>query len=325
MPNRSSWTVGRDYNAGKIAHAVCVSHDKLDNLAIRDESFLLLILTEGSASFQVGEKCVNAQAPCFVCFDESSNPVLLHKRKLRCRSIYFHPQFLNMNMSFELIRTGFYGDIAHIHDMFLLRPFLDRRYVVPIAAPYLDKVTSSFDDMHKELSGQRDWYWSCRGRSYFMEIIISLERLYGLMERWELIAGDGRHAAVENERLKQALLFIESHYANPLTLSDIVQAAESNHTTLSLLFSREIGLSPMEYLWRYRIGIAKKQLAFTEIPQKDIATRCGYKTVPHFSRMFREHTGLTPAAFRCEAVKARKAEMAHIHLSIAKSAIQVHG
>ena len=318
MHNRPPWTIGRDYNAGKIAHAVCVPHDKLDHLSIRGESFLLLLMTEGSASFQVGEEYIDAQAPCFVCFDESTNPVLVHKRKLQCRSVFFHPQFLNVNMSFDLIRTGFYGDLAHTHDMFLLRPFLDHRYVVPIAAPYLDKVITAFDEMHVELRDQRDWYWSCRGRSYFMEIIISLERLYGLMERGELIAGDGRHAAVENERLKRALLFIESHYADPLTLSDMVQAAESNHTTLSLLFAREIGLSPMEYLWRYRIGIAKKQLAFTEIPQKDIAARCGFKTVPHFSRLFREHTGFTPAAFRRDAVKSRITEMARIPYAIAE-------
>lgn len=323
MPNRPPWIIGRNYNVGKIAQAACVPNDKLDKINIQGESFLLLLITEGSASFQVGEEYIEAQAPCFVCFDESADPVLLHKRKLRCRSIYFHPQFLNVNMSFELIRTGFYGDIAHTHDMFLLRPFLDHRYIVPIAAPYLDKVTAAFDDMHAELKDQRDWYWSCRSRSYFMEIIISLERLYGLMERGDLIA-EGRSSTVKDDRVKRALLFIESHYAKPLTLSDIVQAAESNHTTLSLLFSREIGLSPMEYLWRYRIGIAKKLLAFTEIPQKDISARCGFKTVPHFSRMFREHTGLTPAEFRCNAVKARKEEMAHIPLTALKPIVQDH-
>jgi len=176
-------TVGRDYNAGKIAHVVCAPNDKLGDITIQNDCFLLLIITEGSASFRVGINHVIAQAPCFVCFDETENPILLSKKKLRCRAIYFHPQFLNINMSFELIRTGFYGDIAHTHDMFLLRPFLEHHYVVPIAAPYLDKVTSLFDEMHAELLDQRDWYWSCRGRSYFMEIVISLERLYGLMER----------------------------------------------------------------------------------------------------------------------------------------------
>lgn len=302
-------TVGRDYNAGKIAHVVCAPNDKLGDITIQNDCFLLLIITEGSASFRVGINHVIAQAPCFVCFDETENPILLSKKKLRCRAIYFHPQFLNINMSFELIRTGFYGDIAHTHDMFLLRPFLEHHYVVPIAAPYLDKVTSLFDEMHAELLDQRDWYWSCRGRSYFMEIVISLERLYGLMERGELLAGETKHVVVENERLKRALMFIESHFADPLTLGDIVQAAESNHTTLTALFAQELGLSPMEYLWRYRIGIAKKHLAFTEIPQKDIANRCGFKTVPHFSRMFREQTSKTPAAFRRNAIAARREQL----------------
>lgn len=35
--------------------------------------------------------------------------------------------------------------------------------------------------MRRELTEQRDWYRSCRGRSYFMEIIIALERMFGLV------------------------------------------------------------------------------------------------------------------------------------------------
>ena len=111
----SGWqhqTVGRNYNAGKIAHVVCVPNDKLGDTIIQNDCFLLLIITEGSASFRVGIDHVTAQAPCFVCFDETENPILISKKKLRCRAIYFHPQFLNINMSFEVIRTGFYGDIA---------------------------------------------------------------------------------------------------------------------------------------------------------------------------------------------------------------------
>ena len=63
----------------------------------------------------------------------------------------------------------------------LLRPLTDKAYVVPIAEAQLEKITQAAGFMQEELQNKRDLYWSCRGRSYFMEIIIALERMYGLI------------------------------------------------------------------------------------------------------------------------------------------------
>ena len=66
-------------------------------------------------------------------------------------------------------------------------------------------------------------------------------------------------------------------------------------------------MTPMAYLWSYRLRVAKKHLAFTSLPVKDIALRCGFKTVQHFCRKFEATNGLTPTAYRNQALKARRA------------------
>lgn len=302
-------TIGREYNTGKIAQVECISNDTLKSMNIKDQCYLLLILTEGTATFRVSEKEFTAIAPCFVCFDESENPVLVKKRKLKCQSIYFHPQFLNVNMTFSLIKSNFYGDIAHTHDMFLLKPFTEKNYIVPITEQYLDKLNDSFIEMKNELLNQQDWYWSCRARSYFMEIMIALERLYGLIGRGDLVICEDSRAKIKDERLKRAIIFIESHYSDKITLSQIVARAGINQTTLTELFKHEIGTTPMEYLWHHRVRVAKKHLAFTEVPIKDISARCGFKTVQHFSRIFKEQTDKTPAQYRKEAVEERRKKL----------------
>lgn len=302
-------TIGREYNTGKIAQVECISNDTLKSMNIKDQCYLLLILTEGTATFCVPEKEFTAIAPCFVCFDESENPVLVKKRKLKCQSIYFHPQFLNVNMTFSLIKSNFYGDIAHTHDMFLLKPFTEKNYIVPITEQYLDKLNDSFIEMKNELLNQQDWYWSCRARSYFMEIMIALERLYGLIGRGDLVICEDSRAKIKDERLKRAIIFIESHYSDKITLSQIVAKAGINQTTLTELFKHEIGTTPMEYLWHHRIRVAKKHLAFTEVPIKNISARCGFKTVQHFSRIFKEQTDKTPAQYRKEAVEERRKKL----------------
>ena len=302
-------TVGRKYNEGKIAKIECVRNDRLRNIDIKDKCFLLIILTAGKLEFNVENERLYAAAPAFICFDETADPVLISKQKAQYTCIYFHPEFLNVNMSFEMLCKKDYGDIASTHDLFLLKPFTDKAYVVPIAETQLEKIVQAADCLQTELENQRDWYWSCRGRSYFMEIIIALERMYGLIGYGVTHQKSDNTPIVKNAKLRDAVLYIESRFDESITLPDIAKAAGMNHTTLTALMKEELGLTAIEYLMKYRITVAEKQLEFTSVPIKDIANMTGFKTVQHFSRVFKSHTGTTPAEFRKSAVQKRKEEI----------------
>lgn len=302
-------TVGRKYSEGKVAFAECVKNGLLEGIDIKNQCFLLILLTNGRLTFTVGGKRITAAAPAFLCFDESENPVFASKGRAQYTCIYFHPQFLNINMTFTLLRSDRYTDIASTHDMFLLKPFIDKVYCIPICETQLEKIVRAADSMQKELAEQRDWYWSCRSRSYFMEIMIALERLYGLIDSETGHPKVDNSPTLENPRLRDAVLYIEGHYSENIRLSDISASACINHTTLTALMKKALGCTAIEYLTNYRIGVAKKQLAFTDVPIKEIAAMTGFKTVPHFSRIFKEHTDTTPAAFRKTAVQKRKDEI----------------
>jgi len=299
-------TVGRKYNEGKVAKIECTQNDRLQNTHIKNNCFLLIILTAGKLEFKVENEQFCTAAPAFICFDETQNPVLISKRKAQYTCIYFHPEFLNVNMSFEMLRKKEYVDIASTHDLFLLKPFTNKAYVVPIAEAQLEKITQAARDMQEELKNQRDWYWSCRGRSYFMEIIIALERMYGLIGYGVTHQKSDNTPIVKNAKLRDAVLYIESRFDESITLPDIAKAAGMNHTTLTALMKEELGLTAIEYLMKYRITVAEKQLEFTSVPIKDIANMTGFKTVQHFSRVFKSQTGATPAEFRKSTVQKRK-------------------
>ena len=302
-------TVGRKYNEGKVAKIECVRNDRLQNIDIKDKCFLLIILTAGKLEFKVENEQFYTAAPAFICFDETQNPVLISKRKAQYTCIYFHPEFLNVNISFELLRKKDYGDIASTHDLFLLKPFIDKAYVVPIAEAQLEKIMQSAGYMQEELKNQRDWYWSCRGRSYFMEIIIALERMYGLIGYGVTHQKSDNTPIIKNAKLRDAVLYIESRFDESITLPDIAKAAGMNHTTLTALMKEELGLTAIEYLMKYRVTVAEKQLEFTSVPIKDIANMTGFKTVQHFSRVFKSQIGATPAEFRKNAVQKRKEDL----------------
>ncbi len=261
----------------KLVPAICIKNDKLGDISIKGSCFWLGIITEGSALFEINGRTVNAAAPCFICFDETALPLLVKKRGLKCDSVYFDPTFINRNMTFELIHARNYSDTASLHDFFLLSPFTDKsNYVFPIHYECVGSVQKAFCGMEQEFLRQPDWYWSCRSRSYFIELLIILERSYGVFFHRDAVSNSDD---IVSARLQKAVLFIESHYQDPLTLHDIAAAAATNHTTLTALFKKEFGKTPIEYLWKHRSAVARKQLEFTSLPLKDIAYRCGFKTV----------------------------------------------
>ena len=296
-------TFGLKYNTGKIAPVQCVKNDTLKDLNIKDTCFVLMLMYEGMAHFEVHGKTFEAMAPCFVCFDESESPKLLKKRGLKCDSVYFSPTFLNVNMTFSRIHSGNYEQLAEIHDLFLLKPFTDpKRYVVPIFDECLGNMQRLFALLEDELREQPDWYWSCRSRSYFMEIILLLERTYGWVGQNNSVE---RANKILNPYLKNAVIYIENHYRNVLTLDDLVKAASLNRSSLTKLFKDELEMTPIEYLWHHRMNVAKKLLEYTNLPVKDIVNRCGFKTVQHFSRRFEERFGCNPTTFRADVVSKR--------------------
>ena len=302
-------TVGRRYNEGKVAFVECAQNADLNSINIKDKCFLLIILIKGKLEFKIGEDAITATSPAFLCFDETENPKLISKSKAEYTCIYFHPKFLNINMSFEMLRSKNYGDIATTHDMFMLKPFTQKSHVIPIAETQAEKIEQSAYYMSEELTEQRDFYWSCRGRSYFMEIIIALERMYGLIGYGMTHQKSDNTPIIKNPKLRDAVLYIEGHYGRNLTLTDISVNAGINHTTLTALMKEELGCTAIEYLMKYRITVSKKQLAFTDVPIKDVANMVGFKTVQHFNRIFKEITGTTPAEFRKSAVQKRKDEI----------------
>jgi transcriptional regulator GlxA family with amidase domain len=54
----------------------------------------------------------------------------------------------------------------------------------------------------------------------------------------------------------------------------------------------------MAYLWQRRVATGVDLLANTGLPVGEIATRTGFKSVYHFSRRVKEHTGAPPTEVR---------------------------
>jgi len=101
--------------------------------------------------------------------------------------------------------------------------------------------------------------------------------------------------------LVQALRYIESRYAEPITLDDLARHSGYASATLSRKFRQGVGMPPIEYLIRLRLRHACVLLERTDLPVTAVAGRVGFADGHYFSARFRQELRLTPTQFRALA------------------------
>jgi AraC-like DNA-binding protein/DNA-binding response OmpR family regulator len=98
--------------------------------------------------------------------------------------------------------------------------------------------------------------------------------------------------------VKRAVSYLHQNYAHSFSRWEIASAIGVSEDYLCRVFSRELGLTPWDYLNRYRILQAKVLLLNTTENIGNIARQVGFKDQAYFSRVFHKLTGFSPQAFR---------------------------
>lgn len=103
-----------------------------------------------------------------------------------------------------------------------------------------------------------------------------------------------------NQLIRMAILHIENHYSEKLSLNSIADQIHISPVYLSNLFTKVVGKSITEYLQRLRVQHAKRFLLATDLSVSEIAQKVGYSDVKYFVKIFKRLTGLTPSCFRTQ-------------------------
>jgi AraC family transcriptional regulator len=98
--------------------------------------------------------------------------------------------------------------------------------------------------------------------------------------------------------VNQAMRYATEHLSDAITLDDLAQAANLSVRSLRERFADELQTSPMEYVRSLRLRQAEVLLRRTELPASEVGQQCGFYDQTHFCRVFRQHSGMTPTAFR---------------------------
>lgn len=98
--------------------------------------------------------------------------------------------------------------------------------------------------------------------------------------------------------IEEAIQYIESHYSEPIGLEQVSEIVGFNPSYFSTLFKKETGKNFLEYLTALRVTHGKEWLSDHKLSVSEVAEKCGYLDVKHFSKQFKKYTGLTPAKYR---------------------------
>ena len=99
-------------------------------------------------------------------------------------------------------------------------------------------------------------------------------------------------------KLAQVFQFIEAHYQQPISLSDVAQAAGYSPAYLTNLVQTETGRTVKRWIIDRRMAQARWLLANTNQPVNQIASAVGYGDGSYFTRQFRQIHEMSPQAWR---------------------------
>ncbi|GAE28740.1 AraC family transcriptional regulator [Alkalihalobacillus hemicellulosilyticus] len=106
------------------------------------------------------------------------------------------------------------------------------------------------------------------------------------------------HSNEQTNMVHDAIRYFQLNYNKSITLTDMANRYGVSQGFFSSQFRYYNGLSPIDYLIKFRIKKAKELLSFTHHSVLDIAKTIGYADVYYFSRLFKKHTGMSPSVYR---------------------------
>jgi len=134
----------------------------------------------------------------------------------------------------------------------------------------------------------------------FYNLADALIELRGDTQR-ETRSFPGLRAATREEmyrRLYRARDFLYSCYAQRLTVVDAANIAAVSHFHFQRMFKSAFGISPMQFLQRRRLEVARDLLASTDDDVTSICLSVGFESLGSFSALFKRRFGVPPSQIR---------------------------
>jgi AraC-like DNA-binding protein len=113
----------------------------------------------------------------------------------------------------------------------------------------------------------------------------------------EMLEKSYKHMASSN-RLAFIVEFIQNNICEKFTLEQLSDKACMSKAHFSRTFKLELGLSPMDYILKERLKLARQYLQLGRYQVQEVCFMSGFNNITYFIRAFKNEFGVTPKVFQ---------------------------
>jgi AraC-like DNA-binding protein len=103
--------------------------------------------------------------------------------------------------------------------------------------------------------------------------------------------------ALSDKQMSAAITSMHDDPAHDWTVEELGQRAGMSRSTFALRFKETVGVSPMDYLTRWRMLLAEDRMANTSDSISEIAQSLGYESASAFTKAFKKIMGCSPRQY----------------------------
>ncbi len=108
-----------------------------------------------------------------------------------------------------------------------------------------------------------------------------------------------------DDRIRRAQEQLHQTFSEPCNVENLAQDCGMSTRNFSRRFKQATGDSPLEYLHKLRIDCAKHLLESDFKSVQEVCFEVGYEDQPHFRKLFKRHTGLSPTEYKARFARNR--------------------
>ncbi|MEL7000291.1 MAG: AraC family transcriptional regulator [Pseudomonadota bacterium] len=131
----------------------------------------------------------------------------------------------------------------------------------------------------------------------FMTLLGTLDRLAG-EDTTRKAKSTG--SSMDPARLARVTDYVDANLERTIVIRELADIAGMSPFHFSRCFRAATNTSPHRFVIARRVDLGKRLLADPGLPLAQIAFACGFSNQSHFTKVFKEHVGVTPGTYRAE-------------------------
>jgi AraC family transcriptional regulator, transcriptional activator of pobA len=253
----------------------------------RHEAFLqILHLTAGTVQLQIEDSRSEVQAPCLIVIPAG------HVHGFRFSKNIDGPVVTASQKALESVAAAVMPELLTT---------LRKPWVLPLQDDmrYSGQLMPLFLALEQESRTHAPGQMAA-GTSLLVALMVQVHRISGVTDEnphTTLHTVSRKARQIEKFRALVDRRFRHQHSVQAYAAELGVTAGQ-----LSRLCREVLGMSSLDAINARIVHEAQRELVYTSLPVKQLASELGFEDDAYFSRFFRKHTGLSPKAFRAQAL-----------------------